>query len=156
MFRPEPEPPGHGRRTRRVRIASETGRPGPPGRAPTARNGPLSRSLRLRLPDIPLAVSRARALLKSENKTQFLKFLLSKMEPKLKRCRACGKCSEQMDKCPICKTQFKLRWFDFPLPISDHCFPFRYRFPVQLQPSRLRIFATRHIKTSRKTLHSKH
>ncbi len=35
------------------------------------------------------------------------------IEPILKRCRTCGKCSEQMDKCPICKDQFKLKWFGF-------------------------------------------
>jgi RNA polymerase subunit RPABC4/transcription elongation factor Spt4 len=40
------------------------------------------------------------------------------MEPVLKRCRACGKCSEHMDKCPVCKTQFKLKWFDFLLSVS--------------------------------------
>jgi hypothetical protein len=33
------------------------------------------------------------------------------MDAILKRCRNCGKCSEHMDKCPICKTQFNLRWF---------------------------------------------
>jgi hypothetical protein len=37
--------------------------------------------------------------------------LRNQLEPRLKRCRACGKCSERMDKCPICKVQFNLKWF---------------------------------------------
>jgi hypothetical protein len=31
-------------------------------------------------------------------------------DSRLKRCRACGACSEKMDKCPICKDRFKLKW----------------------------------------------
>jgi hypothetical protein len=34
------------------------------------------------------------------------------MDPKLKRCRACGVCSEKMDKCPICKESYQLKWSD--------------------------------------------
>ena len=44
-------------------------------------------------------------------------------EQGLKMCRACGKYSEQMDKCLICKTQFKLKWFEFrPSPFSISIF----------------------------------
>jgi hypothetical protein len=32
------------------------------------------------------------------------------MEPRLKRCRACGACSEKMDKCPTCRDRFQLKW----------------------------------------------
>ena len=33
-------------------------------------------------------------------------------EPRLKRCRACGKCAEQMKKCPTCKERFGIKWLD--------------------------------------------
>jgi hypothetical protein len=32
------------------------------------------------------------------------------LEPKLKQCRACGACSEKMEKCPICKDRFQIKW----------------------------------------------
>ena len=36
-------------------------------------------------------------------------------EPHLKRCRACGKCAEQMKKCPTCKERFGIKWLDLCL-----------------------------------------
>jgi hypothetical protein len=33
-------------------------------------------------------------------------------EPRLKKCRTCGKCSDRMDKCKICKFQFQQNWFE--------------------------------------------
>jgi hypothetical protein len=35
------------------------------------------------------------------------------IEPGLKVCKACGKISERMLKCPTCKTQFNLKWYAF-------------------------------------------
>jgi hypothetical protein len=35
------------------------------------------------------------------------------MDPRLKRCRACGACSEKMDKCPTCKSQYQIKWSAF-------------------------------------------
>jgi hypothetical protein len=44
-------------------------------------------------------------------------------EPGLKVCKACGKISERMLKCPICKTQFKLKWYEFrPFQFSNNFF----------------------------------
>ena len=31
-------------------------------------------------------------------------------DPKLKQCRACGACSEKMDKCQTCRDLFKMKW----------------------------------------------
>jgi hypothetical protein len=37
--------------------------------------------------------------------------LSTAMEPRIKRCRQCGKCSDKMDKCPICRDLFKEKWY---------------------------------------------
>jgi hypothetical protein len=50
-----------------------------------------------------------------------------------KRCRACGDCSDQMDKCSICKARFNLNWFKICLPISNSIsIPFHFQLPTYL------------------------
>ena len=44
-------------------------------------------------------------------KKQFLYQIKIKMEPRLVSCRACRRCAEKMNKCPICKEQFKIDWY---------------------------------------------
>ena len=35
---------------------------------------------------------------------------MDSLEPRLKRCRSCGACSESMDKCQTCKYKYKIKW----------------------------------------------
>lgn len=35
---------------------------------------------------------------------------MDSLEPRLKRCRSCGACSESMDKCQTCKNKYKIKW----------------------------------------------
>ena len=50
---------------------------------------------------------------------------MDSLEPRLKRCRSCGACSESMDKCQTCKNKYKIKWsvsFNFHMFNRSVCF----------------------------------
>mmetsp|Transcript_60925 Transcript_60925/g.127712 ORF Transcript_60925/g.127712 Transcript_60925/m.127712 type:complete len:106 (-) Transcript_60925:75-392(-) len=46
---------------------------------------------------------------------------MDSLEPRLKRCRSCGACSETMSKCQTCKKDYKIKWYycSKPCQVSD-------------------------------------
>ncbi len=47
---------------------------------------------------------------------------MDSLEPRLKRCRSCGACSESMDKCQTCKNKYKIKWsVSFNFHIFNRC-----------------------------------
>jgi hypothetical protein len=36
--------------------------------------------------------------------------IMDSLEPRLKRCRSCGACSETMSKCQTCKNHYQIKW----------------------------------------------
>jgi predicted nucleic acid binding AN1-type Zn finger protein len=61
----------------------------------------------------PLSISKQSSPLNVQVEEQDHKTSEKETVSGLKVCKACGKTSERMLKCPICKFQFKLNWYEF-------------------------------------------
>ncbi len=46
---------------------------------------------------------------------------MDSLEPRLKRCRSCGRCSEKMSKCQTCKNRYQIKWSESRAFHTFHC-----------------------------------